>query len=109
MDEDREIDNIVNRLQSLQIEQAALVAQLATRARRNTATAVPGEPPARIIQTDDERGFRIGDKVIIRNPGRLQPSKATVVKIGPSQITVRSRNGVKIPRAPHNLILNNDD
>ena len=109
MDEDREIQDIVNHLRSLQIEQAALIAQLVTRASRNTITAVPSEPPTRIIPTDDERGFRIGDKVIIRNPGWFQPSKATLVKIGLSQVMVQGRNGVKIHRAPHNLILNNND
>jgi hypothetical protein len=49
--------------------------------------------------------FVIGDKVRIKNPTRFQANRGVMTKIGSSRITVQTKSGNKILRAPKNLIL----
>jgi hypothetical protein len=102
---EREIEELVNQIQRLQIEQTELITRL-TRERAVPAVgAAQGTAALQTTATTRPRPFRIGDRVKIRNPRIYQPSTATVTKIGAVQITVTTRNGVKIYRIPENLIL----
>jgi hypothetical protein len=94
------IFEIIEDLQRLQIRQNALLGRLAIETTAATETSLPR---ARAVESESIR-FSLGETVSIRNPGRLQPSTGTVVKIGSKRITVQARNGALIPRAPHNLI-----
>jgi hypothetical protein len=49
-------------------------------------------------------GIRDRDRVRIRSPAGYQANRGTIIRIGTSRITVETRNGSKIVRAPHNLI-----
>jgi hypothetical protein len=110
MSEDEELNNIVRQLESLQIQQAALtnrLGRLVTRQRERRPT-VPAarETTAPRAATPDPiyRAFTVGDRVRIKNPNRLQPTFAIIIKIGADRITLKGRNGGKnIYRAPHNL------
>jgi hypothetical protein len=96
MDRDQEIQDIVNQLERLQIQQSDLLQRLGRLSEsEDNATPLP----------TTAREFVVGDRVRIRNPGRLQPVRGTVTKIGRVRITVEARNGTKIVRAPKNLIL----
>jgi hypothetical protein len=106
---DDELNNIIRDLENLQIQQAELVNRLGRLAGRRgerpdivhigRQTAAPRaatpEPTTRV--------FSVGDRVRIKNPNRLQPSLATITKIGDKRITLQGRNGGTIYRAPHNL------
>jgi transcription antitermination factor NusG len=95
---DQEIQDIVNQLERLQIQQSDLVQRLGLLSdgdnNNNNAT-----------RQTSPRDFAVGDKVRISNPGRLQPVRGTIIKIGRSRITVEARDGTKIVRAPRNLVL----
>jgi transcription elongation factor len=99
MNKDQEIQDIVNQLERLQIQQSDLLQRLGLLSERDDSnnTAIPLPASA--------REFAIGDRVRIKNPGRLQPIRGTITKIGRNRITVEARNGTKIVRAPKNLIL----
>ena len=99
MNKDEVIKDIVTQLEQLQIQQSDLLqhlGRLSENDNNNNSTTV--SPVA-------ARAFAVGDNVRIRNPGRLQPSAGTITKIGRSRITVEANNGVKILRAPRNIIL----
>ena len=93
---DDDIEKIVRELQQLNLRQTQLLNQLD---RLRVAS-----PPA-VSPTTAARDFRIGDRVRIKNPRLLQPSTGTVIKIGPSRITVQTASGSTIVRAQKNLEL----
>jgi hypothetical protein len=70
------------------------------------------KPNLRIVRAgvyDEEesgnRKFAIGDKVRTKNPTRFQADQGVITKIGPNRVTVHTKVGSKILRAPKNLIL----
>ena len=91
MSRDQEIEDIVTQLNNLNIRQASLLARL----ERATNTQTP---PA-----NTSNDFRIGDRVTILNPRRLQQTSGNITKIGATRVTVQTSNGSKISRAPKNL------
>lgn len=114
-----DLQKIVKKLQELQIEQAALADQLATiAALRSTGTtsaattASTTAPTARASSRnkppESTSVFNVGDKVRIRNPRPYQAHGGIITKIGASNITVTTRGGTKIVRAPHNLVLSDE-
>jgi hypothetical protein len=98
MSRDQEIQDIVNQLERLQIQQAELVRRIGRLSENNDVSNINA------THTTSTIDFVIGDRVRIRNPGRLQPVRGTIIKIGRSRITVEAREGTKIVRAPRNLI-----
>jgi transcription antitermination factor NusG len=93
-----EIKDIVAQLQRLQIQETELLQRLE---RLNEIDSHTSELPA----SQTIREFKVGDLVQITNPKPFQIKKGTIIKIGAgtNRITVQSRNGTKIVRAPSNL------
>ena len=94
-----EIKDIVAQLQSIQIKETELIQRLER--LNDTDDHTPGS-----LTTQTTREFRIGDLVQIKNPKPFQIKKGTIIKIGTgtNRITVQSKNGSKIVRAPSNLV-----
>jgi hypothetical protein len=94
-----EIKDIVAQLQSLQIQETKLLQRL-ERLNENEIDTFGS------AATQTTREFRIGDLVQIKNPKPFQAKKGTIVKIGvgTNRVTVQSKSGSKIVRAPSNLI-----
>jgi hypothetical protein len=101
-----DIKNIIEQLQRLQIQQDALLARLGALSDDNEAR--PTSARATRVQPDTPREFAIGDRVRILNPARYQANRGTIIRIGTSRITVETRRGAKIVRAPHNLVLEDE-
>ena len=91
-----EIKDIVVQLQGLQIRETELLKRLE---RLNETVNNTTELP-------NTTEFKIGNLVQIRNPKPFQIKKGIIIKIGTgtNRITVQSKNGSKIVRAPSNLI-----
>jgi hypothetical protein len=96
-----EIQDLIIQLTRIQLQQTELLARLVT-AVDNEDQQNTREVTRQIRPTV---AFAIGDRVRIKNPNPLQASKGTVTKIGSKRITVTSRSGIKILRAPKNLVL----
>jgi hypothetical protein len=98
-----EVQELIRQLKSLQLQQTVLLTRLErarnTEARRDTAD------DTRVDVNETTREFAIGDRVRIKNPNRFQADRGTITKIGASRITVQTRSGAKITRAPKNLII----
>jgi hypothetical protein len=101
-----DIKDIIGQLQRLQIQQDGLLACLEALSDDNEAQPTPTR--AARVQPDAPREFAIGDRVRIRNPARYQANRGTIIRIGTSRITVKTRNGSKIVRTPHNLIFEHE-
>jgi hypothetical protein len=56
----------------------------------------------------ETRELAIGDRVRIKNPNRFQVDKGTITRIGANQMTIQTRSGTKILRAPKNLSINDE-
>jgi hypothetical protein len=96
-----EIKEIVAKLQQIQIQETELLQRLERLSITDSLTS--GSPTTR---TQTSREFRIGDLVQVKNPKPFQIKKGHIIKIGAgtNRITVQSKNGSKIVRAPSNLI-----
>ena len=100
-----EVDEIILQLKSLKLQQTELLALLGEKTKGRTA---PTDSGTGAIVDREQRTFAIGDKVKIKNPNRFQANKGTITKIGATRITVQTRSGGKIQRAPKNLIVDNE-
>jgi hypothetical protein len=98
MNKDKEIEDIVNHLEWLQIQQSDLLQRLGRLSESDDNNNTPLLPAT-------AREFAVGDRVPRRNPGWSQPVRGTITKIRRSCITVEAHNGTKIVQAPKNLIL----
>jgi hypothetical protein len=92
MSEERKKE-IIRKIQTLQNEQDELLLQL-ERLNINTNESTTTNT------TNQE--LKIGDKVIILNPGKFQERSGKVCKIG-KQITIQTKKGRKIIRARKNI------
>jgi hypothetical protein len=96
-DNDDIVQDLITRLNQLQVEQTELLVRLERQQRRDRERA--GALPV-------AREFAIGDRVRIRNPNRHQATRGTITKIGTTRITVTSLCGrEKVIREPKNLVL----
>ncbi len=84
--------NIIDRLKQIQIEQTELIKQLENLNINEDTNK----------QKTTTKELKIGDRVIILNPGRFQERSGTVCKIG-KLITIESKRGRKIVRARKNI------
>ena len=108
-----EIQELIKQLKDLQLQQTDILARLERARAQETDTRVgvdegtngPVDHHVTQIPIDEERDFVIGDRVRIVNPNRFQTDKGIITKIGHSRITVQTRSGGKIQRAPKNLVL----
>jgi hypothetical protein len=94
-----EVQDLIKQLKNLQLQQTELLVRL-ERARGDEVRAG--------VYDEEESGtrkFAIGDKVRIKNPTRFQADQGVITKIGPNRVTVHTKTGSKILRAPKNLIL----
>ena len=106
---EKDIADIVVRLQQLQIQQSILLDQLSRINEGNTeAENNNTAPDSNHAAPDTPRDFQIGDRVRILNPGRFQARRGVITNIGESRVTVKAPNGTKIQRAPNNLVLDNN-
>jgi hypothetical protein len=105
---DDDIKDIVEQPQRLQLWQDVLIARLG----ELSGNSIPATAQSTRIPPDTDtvtaRTFAIGDRVRIRNPGRFQENSGVVITITANRITVQARNGIKIVRAPHNIIFDNE-
>jgi hypothetical protein len=99
MSSGQDIQDIIARLQRLQLEQSELLLRLA----RATGERDRNNTTGNVVPSDPVREFAIGNRVRIKNPGRFQASSGIITRIGTTRITVEPRNGTKIVRAPKNL------
>jgi hypothetical protein len=97
-----EIKEILAKLRQIQISETELLQRLEQLSVSDTTTL--GSPSTTRTQTTRE--FRIGDLVQVKNPKPFQIKKGHIIRIGAdtNRITVQSKNGSKIVRAPSNLI-----
>jgi transcription antitermination factor NusG len=94
-----EIKDIVAQLQGLPIQETELLQRL-ERLNENESDTFGS------AATLTTREFRIGDLVQIKNPKPFQAKKGTIIKIGvgTKRVTVQTKSGSKIVRAPSNLV-----
>jgi hypothetical protein len=96
-----EIQELILQLKQLQLEQTRLQqkqTKITTRLERLSRGADNANK-----NEDSTRKLVISESVRIKNPGPLQANTETIVKIGTSHITVKTKNGEKIIRAANNL------
>ena len=105
-----EVQDIIEQLKELQIQQSDLLLRLekARQAEKNTepdeaVSTAPVGPTASKESTDATREFAIGNEVRVRNPNPFQTDKGKIIRIGKTRITVQTKSGSKIQRAPKNL------
>jgi hypothetical protein len=85
---------IINRIKELQTEQDELISQLESlNINDNTKTT---------NETNNNDELKVGDSVVILNPGRFQERSGKICKIG-KQVTVETKRGRKIVRAKKNI------
>ena len=98
------VDDIIDQLNTLHIRQTDLLLRLekARVAERNPDHYLVG-PTASKAPNETTREFAIGDQVKVRNPNPFQSDKGRIVRIGKTRITVQTKSGSKIQRAPKNL------
>ena len=102
-----EVADIIKRLQQLQIEESALLAELALRATDNGVPAPSPLPTSqRNDKTTDQRRVKVGDKVLLLTGGARcrKGDTATVTKVSPKTVhfTVH-RNGHNTYKRPENV------
>lgn len=93
MSNDREIQNIVEQLQNLQIRQATLVSRLEELNRNKKNKRNTGDTP---------RPLEVGDWVRVLNPRPFQARRGKITKIG-KRVTILTAAGDPIVRAAQNL------
>ena len=110
MNNKQEIDSLIEQLKGLQLKQTILLNRLDLLRDNEGRPNHSGPPyparnkePARHESTKD---FAVGDRVRINNPKPLQEQVGIITKIGAKLITVTTRNGTEIRRAPQNLSAN---
>jgi hypothetical protein len=112
--DNNEIESIILQLKSLQLQTTELLIRL-ERARSTETTTGAADSGTRtraidasITRIAETREFGIGDRVRINNPNRFQADRGTITKIGAKRITVQTRSGAKILRAPKNLTIDDE-
>ena len=87
-----EIKDIVAQLQQLHLQESELLLRLGQLSQVNTSVNITCE-------------LAVGDLVRIKNPRPLQAGKGTITKINiaTNRVTIQSKNGSKIIRAPSNI------
>ena len=100
------IQELIAELTRLQLQQTVILARLET-ARQQDKKKASKDGETGLI-TGRDFVFAIDNQVIIRNPGHFQTDRGTIVKIGKNRITVQTKLGTKIQRAPNNLLLNHE-
>jgi NCAIR mutase (PurE)-related protein len=93
MSEDRKRE-IIRKIKSLQTEQDELIAQLQSLNINNINEEQDN--------TNNNNKLKVGDPVIIFNPGRFQERSGKICKIG-KQVTIVTKKGRKIVRAKKNV------
>ena len=105
--DDDNIKDLIAQLKHLQLQQTELLVRLEKARDKETRTTVANKSDSASVNAPAEiRAFEIGDRVKIINPNRalFQADRGTIIKIGNTRITVESRAGNKITRAPKNLV-----
>ena len=93
-----EIKDLIKQLKNLQLQQTELLVCLEKARGREARTGPNEEAEANTTK------FAIRDKVRIKNPTLFQANQGKITKIGSSHITVETKSGTKILRAPKNPI-----
>jgi hypothetical protein len=107
MRREQEIHDLIEQIDRLHIRQSTLISRLA---RLKEVEQEERLVPNRRSRIHVARGaFAIGDRVRVRNPGRNQPSRGKITKMSENRITMESRSGIKIWRAPSNFILEEEE
>ena len=109
--EDEEVQHLILQLRRLQLQQEEILTRLErARNRESDRDNANGTSANRNTGADEnrDRPFAIGDRVIIKNPGRYQADKGTIVRIGRGRFTVQTVSGGKILRVAKNLEIDHE-
>ena len=102
-----EVQGLIEELKQLHIQQSEVLTRLEKAREKEQKKEVGGAAKAPADQTkqelDENRDFEVGQEVRIKNPSFLQTDRGTIYKIGQSRITVQTKSGSKIQRAPKNI------
>ena len=100
-------NSIINRLKELQTQQTTiqneqneLIQQLKNLTLDHTTLETTNNNTEEYQDPDE---FQIGETVRILNPGRFQEKSGTICNLGTTRVTVLTKKGRKIIRAPFNL------
>ena len=98
-------NDIIQRLKTLQDEQTRLqreqdqlIDQL-----RNLHITTEEHTQTQNEEEEDPNVFKLGEKVHILNPGRFQERRGTICNLGDQRVTILTKRGKKIVRAPFNV------
>ena len=105
-------NTLILQLRRLQLQQEEILtclerARTRESAREDDANGTSANSNTRADKNSD-RLFAIGDRVIIKNPGRYQADRGTIVRIGRGRITVETVSGGKILRVAKNLEIDHE-
>jgi hypothetical protein len=104
MSSGEDIEDLIQQLQELQLQQAALLTRLA----RASLVKTDAQRRSNNVPPDEARELVIGDRIRILNPGIFQTDRGVVIKIGLSRITIQTKSGAKIVQAQKNIVINNE-
>lgn len=103
-EKDKEIVALVETLQQLQLQQQLITERLSVLVTTPNRQSLNTQPSARVTTPEpEETVFDLGNKVRIKNPKVNQHNIGYITKIGKTNITVTTKGGIKIVRAPKNL------
>jgi hypothetical protein len=112
MNNDKEVNEILEKLRDLHLQQAELVNRIITITNREQGNESPRRETEHTVRTTTttqeettHRPFQIGDHVKVNNPKRSQFNRGTIKRIGAVQITVEAPSGKTLSRLPKNLTL----
>jgi hypothetical protein len=103
-----EVQGLIEELKQLNVQQSEVLTRLEKAREKEEKKEVGQTATAQVDQTKEEltheiRDFAVGQEVRIKNPNFLQTDRGTITKIGQSRITVQTKSGSKIQRAPKNI------
>jgi hypothetical protein len=109
---EQDVQDIIDKLASLQVQQADLTQELARLTQEADANHSI-RSPARVARRNTTpsapaNNLPLGTRVRIRNPNPGQARFGTVTDIGKRFITIRAANGTEVKREPHNVVRDNE-
>jgi hypothetical protein len=104
MSSGEDIQDLIQQLQEIQLQQAALPTHL-TRASLGKTNA---QRRSNTVPPDETRELVKGNRVQILNPGVFQTDQGIVTKIRQSQVMIKTKSEAKITRAQKNIIIDDE-
>jgi hypothetical protein len=105
MSSGEDIEYLIQQLQELQLQQAALLTRLTQASLGKTNTQRKSNT---VVSHDETPELVIGDRVRILNPGVFHTDQGIVTKNGPNWVTIQTSSGAKIIRVQENIIISDE-